>query len=91
MSKKKKLSDIDLEILNNPPYPLQDPIKWMKWKAMKPSEQYQKTLKRTMHTSGNIGVTTTQQMIQAQRDIVRFTVYDTILQDFKERFCVQVY
>lgn len=39
MSKKKKLSDIDLEILNNPPYPLQDPIKWMKWKAMKPSER----------------------------------------------------
>lgn len=32
--KKKKLSDIDLEILNNPPYPLQDPIKWMKWKNM---------------------------------------------------------
>ena len=24
MSKKKKLSDIDLEILNNPPYPLQE-------------------------------------------------------------------
>ena len=55
------------------------------------NEQYQKTLKRTMHTSGNIGVTTTQQMIQAQRDIVRFSVYDAILQDFKCSFCVQVY
>ena len=55
------------------------------------SEQYQKTLKRTMHTSGNIGVTTTQQMIQAQREIVRFSVYDAILQDFKGSFCVQVY
>ena len=55
------------------------------------SEQYKKTLKRTLHTSGNIGVTTTQQMIQAQRDIVRFTVYDAILQDFKVKFCVQVY
>lgn len=55
------------------------------------SEQYQKTLKRTGHASGNIGVTTTQEMIQAQRDVVRFTVYDTILQDFKSNFCVQVY
>lgn len=55
------------------------------------NEQYQKTLKRTLHTSGNIGVTTTQQMIQAQRDIVRFSVYDAILQDFKGKFCVQVY
>lgn len=55
------------------------------------NEQYQKTLKRTGHASGNIGVTTTQEMIQAQRDIVRFTVYDTILQDFKGCFCVQVY
>lgn len=55
------------------------------------NEQYQKTLKRTGHASGNIGVTTTQEMIQAQRDIVRFTVYDTILQDFKGSFCVQVY
>ena len=55
------------------------------------NEQYQKTLKRTLHTSGNIGVTTTQQMIQAQRDIVRFNVYDAILQDFKSSFCVQVY
>lgn len=55
------------------------------------SEQYQKTLKRTGHASGNIGVTTTQEMIQAQRDIVRFSVYDAILQDFKGCFCVQVY
>ena len=55
------------------------------------SEQYQKTLKRTLHTSGNIGVTTTQEMIQAQRDIVRFSVYDAILKDFKGNSCVQVY
>ena len=34
MAKKKKLSEVDLEKLNNPPYPLQDPIKWMKWKNM---------------------------------------------------------
>ena len=55
------------------------------------NEQYQKTLKRTGHASGNIGVTTTQEMIQAQRDIVRFTVYDTIWLDCKGCFCVQVY
>ncbi len=40
---------------------------------------------------GNIGVTTTQQMIQAERDLVRFNIYDLIIEDFKQRFCVLIY
>ena len=40
---------------------------------------------------GNVGVTTTQQMIQSQRDVVQFNVIDHIIQDFITRFCVMVY
>lgn len=40
---------------------------------------------------GNIGVTTTQQMIREQREIVQFNMYHYITESFKERFCVMVY
>lgn len=40
---------------------------------------------------GNIGVTTTQQMIKEEREVSDFSIYDVIVQDFKERFCVIVY
>lgn len=40
---------------------------------------------------GNIGVTSTQQLIQAQRDVVQFNVIDHIIHDFITRFCVMVY
>lgn len=40
---------------------------------------------------GNIGVTTSQQMIREQREIVQFNLYHYITQSFKERFCVMVY
>lgn len=40
---------------------------------------------------GNIGVTTTQAMIQEQRDISLFSLYDVIMQDFKHEFCVMIY
>lgn len=40
---------------------------------------------------GNIGVTTTQQMIQAERDVVQFDMYEYIIADFKERFCIMIY
>lgn len=49
------------------------------------------TEKRTGRAYGNIGVTTTQQMIQAERDIDTFDVYDVIVADFKKRFCLGVY
>lgn len=40
---------------------------------------------------GNIGITTTQQMIKEEREVSDFSIYDVIVQDFKERFCVIVY
>lgn len=47
---------------------------------------------KTVHTEqGNIGVTTTQQMIIEQRNVVEFNLYDYITQDFKRNFCVMVY
>lgn len=40
---------------------------------------------------GNIGVTTTQQMIQQEREVSQFDLYQYIIDDFKKRFCLLVY
>lgn len=40
---------------------------------------------------GNIGVTTSQQMIEEQRKVVNFCVYDVIIDSFQRRFCLLVY
>lgn len=41
---------------------------------------------------GNIGVTTSQQMLQAELDIApKLNAYDFIINSFKNRFCLQVY
>ena len=40
---------------------------------------------------GNIGVTTSQQMIQSERDLVVFNIYDVIAESFIENFCLMVY
>lgn len=45
----------------------------------------------TLRAYGNIGVTTTQQMIEAQRQAVLFNLYDTIKNEFIEEFCIRVY
>lgn len=41
--------------------------------------------------TGNIGVTSTQELIQREREIAEFNLTDYIVQDFKRRFCVLVY
>ena len=46
---------------------------------------------RTGRTFGNIGVTTTQQMIEAERSVVKFNIIDYIVEDFKQRFCLLIY
>lgn len=44
------------------------------------------------HIHGNIGVTTTQRMMQSELDLDnRMNVYDFIATDFKKRFCIMVY
>lgn len=40
---------------------------------------------------GNIGVTMTQQMIEAERNLVKFNIYDVIIESFKQRFCLLIY
>ena len=46
---------------------------------------------RTGHTSGNIGVTTSQQMLEAELQISQKSIYDTILNSFKNNFCLLIY
>lgn len=45
----------------------------------------------TRTEQGNIGVTTTQAMIKEQRESVRFHLYDEIVADFKQQFCIALY
>lgn len=49
------------------------------------------TVTRERVEQGNIGVTTTQQMIKEQREVVEFNVVQRIIDDFKMRFCILVY
>lgn len=46
---------------------------------------------RKLRAYGNIGVTTTQQMIDEERRVVKFNIYDYIIDSFKKRFCILVY
>lgn len=46
---------------------------------------------RVGRAHGNIGVTTSQQMIQSERDLVVFNLYDVIAESFVENFCLMVY
>lgn len=43
------------------------------------------------HMHGNIGVTTTQKMIEEQRELVKFNVIDYIIEDFKKKFCLKIW
>lgn len=49
------------------------------------------TIKRTRREYGNIGVTSTQQLIEAEREVADFDIYHYIITDFKQRFCLLVY
>lgn len=44
----------------------------------------------THYDRGNIGVTMTQDMIEAERKIIS-NMYDVIIADFKQRFCLLIY
>lgn len=48
-------------------------------------------VKRTARMWGNVGVTTTQQMIKEQRDIVKFNITNYIIESFIKRFCLLIY
>ena len=56
------------------------------------SDAIQRNGNNTIRAFGNIGVTTTAQMITGERDLWRnFNFYDLLIEDFKQRFCVMVY
>ena len=46
---------------------------------------------RTMHARGNIGVTTTQEMITQEREVAQFNLINHIVNDIKNQFCLLVY
>lgn len=48
-------------------------------------------VKRTARMWGNIGVTTTQQMIEEERKVSQFNISDYIIESFKRRFCLLIY
>lgn len=43
------------------------------------------------HMHGNIGVTTTQQMLREEREIVDWNIYEMIARHFRNRYCICVY
>lgn len=45
----------------------------------------------TRTEQGNIGVTSTQQLIKEEREVAEFNIYDRISEDFRNRFCLLVY
>ena len=49
------------------------------------------TTDNTTTEQGNIGVTSTQQLIESERNLLRFNMYEYILQDFKENFLILLY
>lgn len=53
------------------------------------SNLFNDTLTRT--ETGNIGVTTTQQMLKEEREAAVFNIYDHIIEAFKKRFCIMIY
>lgn len=40
---------------------------------------------------GNIGLTSTQQLIKEEREVVQFEIDEFIINDFKKQFCILVY
>lgn len=49
------------------------------------------TITRKTRRTGNIGVTTSQQMLREELEIAKTNIYDWIIDMFKGRFCVMVY
>ena len=50
-----------------------------------------RTITHTRTEQGNIGVTTTQSMIEEERRVARFNFIDAVTESFKAKFCIGVY
>ena len=55
------------------------------------SNSYNKNSTHSGTVKGNIGVTTSDQMVAQFRETVKFNIYDVIIDEFKQRFCLMVY
>ena len=49
------------------------------------------TFKRTLKVHGNIGVTSSQDMIKQEREIADFDIIDIIVSEYKKKFCILIY
>ena len=47
--------------------------------------------KETQRRTGNIGVTSSQDLLQQERDVADFSIIRYITESFKKRFCLMVY
>lgn len=45
----------------------------------------------TNRTHGNVGVTTTQQMLESERELVRYSLVEEIADDYCDAFCLAIY
>ena len=52
---------------------------------------YAKNDTEEIRAHGNIGTVTTQAMIEAERNTALYNIYQVILDEFKQRFCLLVY
>ena len=57
----------------------------------KDSAEHKEEIKHSAHLFGNIGITTTQTMIAEERKSVDFSVEEAIADDYRERFCLDIY
>lgn len=57
------------------------------------SDSENETVGETLHTrrTGNIGVTSSQQLLREERDVAVFSTIKYIVNSFKKRFCLLVY
>jgi hypothetical protein len=55
------------------------------------NETEKRDLVRSGRAHGNIGVTTSQQMIESEREVSLYNIIDVIITSFKNRFCLQIY
>ena len=55
------------------------------------TENTQETVKTTYNRHGSIGVVTPQNMIQQEREVDKFVIYDYIADSFRDAFCLLLY
>lgn len=54
-------------------------------------KNYESNVKERIRAHGNIGVTTTQKMLEEERAIAKFSIYDYIAREFEKTFTLSVY